>query len=291
MCYNAILPVTINSDNLNDSLVKLTYTFNRWLKMLIKYGKLDSDTLSDDFITISKVLRSKSIDRSLKTVIKSCRDYVLTAVNPMTKLQNMLNSALNLISNTLEDKEIMKVKAFYDDRGMTERYKYLSKRLAREKVRRINREIIYTDACSDDSATTRLVRRIVEKRAAQAVYKSFGKRRGETTSYRQSIRRAVSFSLYNASFTDYDAKKRASGTHWRVDFCHRGKLKRLKAKRSYNTREEATEAYNKYLLLHPEDLRPISVYRCGHCGKWHIGHTYVSLDSVELDAPEMNKAS
>ena len=29
MCYNAILPVTINSDNLNDSLVKLTYTFNR----------------------------------------------------------------------------------------------------------------------------------------------------------------------------------------------------------------------------------------------------------------------
>lgn len=291
MCYCSILPTAIDSKNLNDSLVQLSYVLNRWLKMLVKYGKLDSDSWNKDFNVISRALKSKSIDNKIKVAVQSCRNQALMEKKPYVKLHSLLESTLSMICSALENDDLLMVKSIHEDQGMTKRYKPLSKKLAKEKIHRLDREIIYTDSNSDDSTTTRLVRRIVEKRAAQMVAGFYKKGRRGTSSFRQSVRRAVSFSLYNASFTDYDAKKRASGTHWRVDFCHRGKLKRLKAKRSYKTREEAMEAYNKYHLLHPEDLRPISVYRCDHCGKWHIGHTYLSLDSVELDAPEMNKAS
>ncbi len=49
----------------------------------------------------------------------------------------------------------------------------------------------------------------------------------------------------------------------------------LAKKFSYNTYEEAVEACNRYIMYHPDDLRPISAYKCDYCGKLHIGHLQV----------------
>ena len=164
---------------------------------------------------------------------------------------------------------------------MTERYRPLTKRLTKEKIRKIGREVIYTDRYTDDAETTRLVRRIVEKRAAQEAHKNAGKHDRETNRYRHSIQRAVSFNLYNKKYAEYDAELRAPGTHWKVQ-THNSKGKRvLVAKFSYNTYEEAAEACTRYMMVHPEDQRPMSAYKCDYCGKWHIGHERLPQQIVE----------
>lgn len=275
MCNITILPTTIKIENAHDDLTCLTYTFNRWLKMLTNYGKLDATSLNDDFNLISKVIKSKNINKELKRAVANCRDYALTELKKVTAFSKSLRIALNLLCVKQEDISIKRVKASYDDQGMIERYRPLSKRLEREEIRRIGKRIIYTDVHTDNSATTKLVRRIIEKRAAQTVHRNFGKRDRETNRFRQSVRRAISFSLYNASFTDYNAKKRSPGTHWKVYHNHARIEKRLKAKHSYNNYEEATNACRRYKINHPDDKREMSAYQCSCCGKWHIGHERV----------------
>ena len=56
MCYRAILPTTAKNIKKNSMLLDLTYTFNRWLKMLGTYGKLDATTLPDDLSKIARFL-------------------------------------------------------------------------------------------------------------------------------------------------------------------------------------------------------------------------------------------
>lgn len=41
MCYSAIYPVTAKSANAHLDLLRITRIFNRWLKMIADYGKLD----------------------------------------------------------------------------------------------------------------------------------------------------------------------------------------------------------------------------------------------------------
>lgn len=272
MCYTATLPTVIKSENLNSDLLNLTRIFNRWLKMLTNYGKLDETTLQNDFIVIAKVVKSHKTKKDIRRAVQRCRDYALSAVMQITNLVRSLTSALNLLCKAQENRELCKVKKAYADQGMTERYRPLSKRLSKEKIRKIGREVIYTDSHTDAAETSRLVRRIVEKRAAQEVHKSARKHDRETNRYRHSIQRAVSFNLYNKRYAEYDAELRAPGTHWKVG-THNSKGKKvLIAKFSYNTYEEAVEACSRYMMAHPEDLCPMSAYKCNYCGKWHIGH-------------------
>ena len=272
MCYTATLPSVIKSENLNSDLLNLTRIFNRWLKMLTSYGKLDEASLNDDFTAIAKVIKSQETKKDIKRAVQRCRDYALTTVMRIEDLVKALMSALNLLCKAQENKELRKVKKAYADQGMTERYRPLTKRLAKEKIRKIGREVIYTDRHTDDAETTRLVRRIVEKRAAQEAHKNAGKHDRETNRYRHSIQRAVSFNLYNKKYAEYDVELRAPGTHWKVQ-THNSKGKKvLVAKFSYNTYEEAVEACTRYMMAHPEDQRPMSAYKCDYCGKWHIGH-------------------
>lgn len=272
MCYTATLPTVIKSENINSDLLNLTRIFNRWLKMLTSYGKLDETSLQDDFTAIAKVVKSPETKKYIKRAVQLCRDYALAAVIRTSDLVRSLDSALNLLCKAQENKELRKIKKAYADQGMTERYRPLSKRLAKEKIRKIGREVIYTDRHTDDSKTTKLVRRIIEKRAAQEAHKNAGKHDRETNRYRHSIQRAVSFNLYNKRYTEYDAELRAPGTHWKVQ-THNSKGKKvLVAKFSYNSYEEAVEACTRYMMAHPEDLRPMSAYKCDYCGKWHIGH-------------------
>lgn len=289
MCYTATLPSVIKSENLNSDLLKLTRIFNRWLKMLTSYGKLDESSYDDDFLAISKVVKGKGIKKDIKSAVKRCRDYALAETLRIKDFISSLNLALNLMCQAQEDKEISKIRKDYADQGMSERYRPLCKRLKKEKIRKIGREVMYTDFHTDDAETTKLVRRIVEKRAAQAVHHIYSNRARETNSFRQNVRRATSFSLYNANFTEYDVQKRAAGTHWKVvHVTSKGKMM-LKAKFCYKSYEEAVEACNRYIMAHPGDPRKISAYKCEHCGKWHIGHERMEgpvLEQITKSAKE-----
>lgn len=289
MCYNAILPTAIVPANSDSELLQLTYTFNRWLKMLTSYGKLDESGLNNDFTLMSKVIKGQSIKKDLKRAVQRCRDYALSEFLRIEDLIRALSTALKVLCKSQNSNEIKRIEKSYADQGMTEKYRPLTKRLAKEKIRKIGREVTFTDWHTDDKKTTKLVRRIVEKRAAQAVHKNIRHRDKETNRFRQSVRRATSFSIYNTRYTEYDAQLRAPGTHWKVVRQNCKGKKMLKAKFSYNSYEEAVEACNRYVLNHPDDPRPMSAYKCDYCGKWHIGHT----DSYqeEVDAEEIQKAS
>lgn len=280
MCHTATLPTVSKSENLNSDLLNLTLIFNRWLKMLISYGKLDEASLYDDFEVITKVLQCKDIKRDVKHAVKRCGRFALESKMD-TNFIRILTFTIKLLCSAQESNEIRKIKKKYADQGMTERYRPLTKRLAREKIRKIGKEAIYTDNHTDDAETIRLVRRFVEKRAAQAAHKNARKHDRKTNRYRHSVIRAISFNLYNRRYAEYDAELRTTGTHWKVQKHPNKKKKILVAKFSYNTREEAYEACNRYRMFNPEDSRPMSVYRCSHCGKWHIGHIWVPQQDVE----------
>lgn len=279
MCYSAIFPIAIKSEQFSSDFYTLTCVFNRWLKMIKSYGRLDPSSINNDFSIIARVIKSNRVSKEIKNAVKLCRDYALGGEKGNRRLIYYLRQALNLLCIEQEDKNVSKVKANYNDQGMRVKYRPLTRRLAKEKIQRIGKEIIYTDFHTDNSETNRLVRRIVEKRAAQEVYKYAGSADKQSNRFRQSVRRAVSFSLYNSAFTDYDPQLRARGTHWKINFV--GGRKRLKAKLAYNSLEEAEEACRRYRDNHPGDPRPMSAYKCDYCGKWHIGH-YQNIMQLEL---------
>lgn len=272
MTHSAILPTSMNPKLLSSELGVLTYTFNRWLKMLCSYGKLDNAAINDDFSTISRVIKYSNLKGRLRNAIATCRDYALVGNGQIDNLINALRNALTLMCEVQEDDSIIEVAKKYSDQGMTERYRYLTKKLKREKLRRINKSIMFTDAHTDDSTTTKLVRRFVEKRAAQMVHKHLRGHKYESNRFRQSVRRATSFSLYNASITDFDIQKRTVGSHWKVihKTCN-GKVF-LKSKHSYMTYNDAVEACQRYRDRNTDDTRPVTAYKCKYCNKWHIGH-------------------
>lgn len=272
MCHNAIFPTTMSAAQSGSEVNELIYTFNRWLKMLQSYGKLDPQVLTRDLTAMSKAIRGKSLRPDVKRAVRACRDYALAKVIRPERLSGLLISTLEILCKTQESKEIKKVADAYADQGMTERYRPLSRRLAREKIRKIDRFVTFTDRNTDDNDTTRLVRRFVEKRAAQAVHHNSGRHDRETNRFRQSVRRATSFSLYNTRYADYDAQLRARGTHWKVVHHDISGDKVLVAKHCYSTFEDAQAAALRHSLNNPKDPRPLTPYKCDHCGKWHIGH-------------------
>lgn len=284
MCNTAILPTILKSDQVGSDIVSITYIFNRWLKMLASYGKLDRSSFDKDLSVISRVLSSNEICPKNKEAIKICRDYAISNSNGCDAFIYRLKVALKLLCKSQDSFSIKKIAKRYADQGMTERYRPLTKRLAKEKIHKINHEITFTNQYIDDKKTTKLVRRFVEKRAAQTVHKNSAKKDKTTNRYRQSVRRATSFALYNKRYADYDARLRATKTHWKVVTHFSKGIKVLEAKCSYNTYEEAIEACNRFALRNPDDNRPMGVYRCGYCDKWHIGHIQNSrLQVVQND--------
>lgn len=272
MCYNAILPTTLSAEQLGNELTNLTYIFNRWLKMLRNYGKLDESGLDDDFTAIAKVVKADGVNNNIKRAVQRCRDYALSEFAKIEDLKRSLTTALKVLCKAQENKAVKRVKKSYADQGMTEKYRPLTKRLATEKIRKIGKEVTFTDWHTDDKVTTKLVRRFVEKRAAQAVHRNSRKRDRETNRFRQFVRRATSFSLYSKRYTEYDAQLRAPGTHWKVVRQYSKGKKVLAAKMSYSSHADAVEACNRYVMNHPDDPRKVTAYKCDYCGKWHIGH-------------------
>lgn len=269
MCSTAIRPVFVKAENFDSQFSTLSFMLNRWLKMLTNYGHLDERSINDDFTVISEALRGNEFPKQLKTILSKCRDYAVAGEDFIDGLKYTVKKMLNALCRRMEEPTIRKIRKLKADQGMTERYAPLSRRLSREKIRRINKEIMYADM--EDASTSRLVRRIVEKRAAQAVHQSMSSHDKNTNRYRQSVRRATSFSLYHRTFAEYDAQLRAPGTHWKVVKQKNGK-RVLRSKTAYDTYEEAMDACAQYMRCNPDDLYSMTPYECEHCGKWHIGH-------------------
>lgn len=273
MCHTTILPTILSHESANAStLMQVTYILNRWLKMLANYGKLDESSLCSDVEIISGVIDSTQIVDNMWRALVNCRYYAISKSYSVESFLDQIEKTLKLLCRMQDCYEIKKIKKNRADQGMSERYRPLKKRLEKEKILKLNKHLAYVDLDIDNSYDVKLIRRIVEKRAAQDVHKWNNAKSKESNEFRQRVKRATSFSLYQTSFTDYDARKRAPGTHWRIIRLNKkGKLI-LKSKKGFSSYEEALEACNRYVLRHPEDPIPMSAYKCEFCSKWHIGH-------------------
>lgn len=271
MCYKSILPTTLNPQQMDESCLKLVYLFNRWAKNLHEYGKLDETTLSSDLTFISKLKDGNILTDDLRKTVLLCRDYALGGNKRNEELATQLRFTLNLLCDNLDHASIKELKHDRSDIGMTEYFKPLSIRLRKEKIRKIGKPLKYIDRETDDPKSIKLASRIVEKRAAQNVYKLWKNRNSETNWYRQKIRRAKSFNLFNMSFAEYRPEERSSGTHWALSYDCKGR-RSLKKKRSFDSLKEAEMASKNYNEAHPEQEYPMTAYQCAHCGKFHMGH-------------------
>lgn len=290
MCRNAILPTAVDAASLDCEVMNLIYVFNRWLNLLETYGKLDNDKLAEDFSLISKIVKKGPVDKITKRAVKYCRDYALAGDAKIEDLIKALRNALQLLCKDHEKPSMNKVKKLRNDQGMTEKYRPLSKRLAKEKIRKIGKSIWYTDRFTDDGKTSRLVRRFVEKRAAQMVYKLTPKRDVDSNSYRHAVRRAVSFSMFKKRHLEYDPQLRSHRSHWKVSK-RKDVRTYLVPKRPFNSYEEALEACEIHKRNHPDDQIPITPYVCDYCGKWHIGHLRMDEIAHQEESTGIKEAS
>lgn len=272
MCYKPILPTALNPQQMDQSYLNLVYLFNRWAKNLQEYRKLDETGFDNEIEIVTGVINEhETIDSNLRLSIILCREYALGGESRLQALASQLKLTLKLLCNTLDNGTIKKLKKLHADRGMSELFGPLSRRLREEKIRKVGKQLKYVDRDSNDTKTTKLVERIVEKRAAQEVYKIWKYNNPDTNWYRQRIRRAKSFNLYNMDFSEYRPEDRFSGTHWSIAYDCKGR-RSLRKKRCFDTINEAEKASKSYNEAHPEQEYPMTAYQCAHCGKFHIGH-------------------
>ncbi|MDE6026475.1 MAG: hypothetical protein K2G23_00180, partial [Muribaculaceae bacterium] len=199
------------------------------------------------------------------------------------ELIRLATALLDKSEEDLQYKALKKMRITQENIGMTERYRPLTTKLGMERLRKLgNKHILITDIELDKKSDVRLLRRVVEKRAAQEVHKFRKKGGNNSNRFRQQVRRVSSFSLYSTSFTEYDNGKRAYGTHWSVTHVPGKGYRKLRAKRGYGNYEEAWRACESYMAMNPEDTRPLSPYICEECGRWHFGHDKYQAFSTQL---------
>ena len=158
--------------------------------------------------------------------------------------------------------------------GKMKKYETVTRKIYKEKLKFYNdTELKNFDIDLADGGMTKKVRRIVEKRMCQEYHRKYGKsvNYGRFDSYQ--MKSATSFQLHNLGLAE--CKKgytRSQSTHWKKVYDPiEGKVV-LKKKAGYTTYERALVAAQEQVIRHPEDPRPIHVYKCAHCHQWHIGH-------------------
>lgn len=271
MCYTPTLPMIIREEKSNSAITRVIYIFNRWSRMLGHYGKLDPSSINNDFSAISNLLRDNRVTKTIKDVVRNCRDMSLSKYATIERLNLALSDALTVLCKSQQDPDIAKVSSFYSDQGMTERYRPLSKRLMREHVVALGKPLKYMDVDTIEGKSAKLIRRIVEKRAAQAVHKTGLGHTKKSGEFRQKVRRATSFCLYSVPCSPSKSLKRGISSHFKLD--EQGIFGPiLRKKHGYLTREEALFACSQWKQNHPDDMIPVVAYQCCSCGKWHIGH-------------------
>lgn len=254
---------------------QLLTLMRRWANTLDCYGHLDQRYNVQDFSIIGKFIRSEK-DRHLINLVLDCRNC---ALSPNFDPQNLLQRVKTLIEALTENdpQSLKKNKDF----GQTERYRFITRRMYREKVNFTDQELTLgeLDTTLADAPTKRKILRIIEKRMAQTchrVKKSFIKctgRRGRSRKQHHYTSRAVSFQMQNIGCRT-DTEPRGIATHWKFVFDRvLGRMVR-KPKHGYPSLADAQQAAIIYANARPYEDTPITPYRCAYCGAYHIGHQH-----------------
>ena len=248
-------------------------TLKRWETSLINFGKVDQWNISDDFATFGTFISSGK-PNAARNAIRDCRDYSISGIYDASLLLNKVQSAYRILDHA-EAGRMKKEAKKNSSNGQAKRFASTTKKLYNEKLRFMDGESLRDiDITMEDGATSRKVRRIVEKRMCQAYYRQHKNDEDHGGRDRHYMKRATSFQLHNLGQVECTTGLcRTNGTHWKKMYDPIAGGMVFKKKMEYSSYEEATEAAMEFMRRHPEDKKPVSAYQCAHCGKWHIGHT------------------
>ena len=247
-------------------ILKIENLFMRWKRIIEKSGSLELADPNKDYNLISTFIRQGN-PRKIAAMVADCRDCSLASEFDSKKLLYLINKLLRNISKHLRP-------------AVSQSCKYISatRRMFDEKIRCLNGRPLRTiDVSIEDGSTSRLVRRIVEKRMSQAYYRQSRGSDGQSNRSRHYRDRAVSFQLHNiGQIEDVDAVERMHSTHWKEMYDEVTGQTVLKKKMGYTTLSEAEAAAERWRIDHPEDKLQVVAYQCTHCNKYHIGHNRLS---------------
>lgn len=280
MSYTMVMPTVLRVDENNESLAKMAYVLNNWVRMLVSYGKVDVARLTSDFNLLQSIIKCADTPKHIKRSLTSCRDRLLKNNAVIDDLVSYIKKVTSLICDELEDEDVANLKHSRTDKRMTKRYSNLVKKIKGIKLNGTSVRLCDTDIDTLDKQTARTVRRIVEKRAAQNVAHTSKNREECGNAFRQAVRRSTSFSLFASYREEVDNPYRDANSHWTIIVDKNTGAFIRKKKIGYNTSEEAEVACIEYMKAHPEDEIPMSAYQCPTCGKWHIGHDRFSIEEI-----------
>lgn len=240
----------------------------RWQRSLALKGMLDEWSLNQDFCKIDNFLRLSKIYH-IRKLVANCRNLAIKTPIEEAQLKSVLDKTISEIKCFLNEKYNVD-----DNRptiGQRKRYQHISKTLGSERVRCCKgKRLRNLDVTLMDKRSSRVVRRIVEKRMCQEYHRQHKSSfRSTGNRSRQNMRRAVSFQLYNLGQLEGSDISRDFGTHWKWRYDTTLQEWVLRKKVGYETLDDALKAKKGYEESHNDEMQ---VYQCDHCKKYHIGH-------------------
>lgn len=247
-------------------------TLKRWESSLANFGKVDQWSIADDYATLASFISSPS-SKAARRAVRECRDYSMTESFQADRLLSMVQNANNILSKSVDGKVNLDCKRI-ESVGQAKRFKSTTKKIYTEKLKCLDGKYLKdVDITMEGGATSRKVRRIVEKRMCQAYHRQHKNCSHDGCRDRHYMKRATSFQLHNLGQIECETGVcRTDSTHWKRTYDPITGEVVFKKKMEYSTYKEAAEAARQFSIRHPEDKRPISAYKCAYCGKWHIGH-------------------
>ena len=259
-------------------------TLKKWENSLINFGKIDQWHINEDYsILCAFIAEGKS--KKARRAVRECRDYSISGFCDMAVLLSKVQNANRILNNPNDcriNREMKKINSV----GQSKRYESITKKLYAEKLRFKDGQYLKDiDISMEDGATSRKVRRIVEKRMCQAYHRQHKHSARNDAHDRHYMKRATSFQLHNLGQIECEeGVYRSQSTHWKKVYDSISGEMVFKKKMAYSTYEEAAEAARQYMERHPEETVPVTAYLCAFCGKWHIGH---STPEEEKTYPEL----
>ena len=248
-------------------------TLKRWESSLVNYGKVDQWNINEDYSILGAFIAGGS-SKAARSAVRECRDYSISSSCDATVLLSMVRNA-NRILNKPDDDRINRELKKLNSIGQAKRYVSTTKKLYGEKLRFKGGQYLKDiDISMEDGATSRKVRRIVEKRMCQAYHRQHKQLTRNDGQDRHYMKRATSFQLHNLGQIECESGVcRSQSTHWKKTYDPITGEVVFKKKMAYSSFEEAAEAARQYMMRHPEETVPMTAYKCAFCGKWHIGHS------------------
>lgn len=260
-----VIKCKVKPIKLNEMLSRIESVLNKWQRSLNKVGRVESQTMNEDYHIIGQFVRSKSKYSEIVKYVRMCRDCCIAVHYDKKQLSILISKALYAIKQVFNQKH-------GNSYSQTELYESITKKLYSERIKHANNRKLRTlDVSIEDGKTSRLVRRIVEKRMSQAYHRQNKHVALEGNRSRHYEKRAISYQLYNLGQVE-TSEKRTASTHWKQSIDPVTNTLVMKKKVAYNTLGEAQLAIVRWHVSHPNDKVPVEAYRCSYCNHYHIGH-------------------